>query len=57
MADHDTLCDALRAIEERKSKLDALRNHLSQEAKQARSGEFADNFTMDALINNLDNEA
>jgi antitoxin ParD1/3/4 len=49
--------DALRAMEERKSKLDALRSHLAQGAKQAKSGEFAENFTMDALINDLDNEA
>ena len=49
--------DALRAMEERKSKLDALRNHLAQGANQAKSGEFVDNFTMDALINDLDNEA
>ena len=49
--------DALRAMEERKSKLDALRSHLAQGAKQAESGEFADNFTMDALIDDLDNEA
>jgi antitoxin ParD1/3/4 len=44
-------------MEERKSKLDALRSHLAQGAKQAKSGEFAENFTMDALINDLDNEA
>lgn len=49
--------DALRAMEERKSKLDALRSHLAQGANQTASGEFADNFTMDALINDLDNEA
>jgi hypothetical protein len=30
---------------------------LAQGANQAASGEFADNFTMDALINDLDNEA
>jgi len=49
--------DALRAMEEHKNKLDALRSHLAQGAKQAESGEFAENFTMDALINDLDNEA
>jgi antitoxin ParD1/3/4 len=49
--------DALRAMEERKSKLDALRSHLAQGAEQARASEFIDNFTMDTLINDLDNEA
>ncbi|WP_338035392.1 type II toxin-antitoxin system ParD family antitoxin [Haliea salexigens] len=51
--------DALRAMEERKSKLDALRSHLAQGADQARAraSEFIDNFTMDTLINGLDNEA
>ncbi len=49
--------DALRAMEERKSKLNALRSHLAHGAKQAESGEFIDNFTMDTLINDLDNKA
>jgi len=49
--------DALRAMEERKSKLYALRSHLARGAIQAESGEFADDFTMDALISELDNEA
>ncbi len=48
---------ALRAMEERKSKLDALRTHLAQGAQQARSEDFADDFSMDALISDLDNEA
>lgn len=32
--------DALRSLEERKAKLDALRSHLSQGALQAQQGEF-----------------
>ncbi|MGP5562425.1 type II toxin-antitoxin system ParD family antitoxin [Vreelandella alkaliphila] len=48
--------DALRAMEERKSKLEALRTHLAQGAEQARTGEFVDDFSMDALINDLDSE-
>lgn len=48
--------DALRAMEERKSKLEALRTHLAQGAKQANAGEFVDDFSMDALINDLDSE-
>ena len=49
--------DALRFMEERKSKLDALRVHLAQGAQQARTGDFVDDFSMDALISDLDNEA
>ena len=48
--------DALRAMEERKSKLEALRHHLSKGAEQAKAGEFVNSFTMDTLINDLDNE-
>ena len=49
--------DALRALEERKSKLEALRSHLSEGAKQAANGEFVENFSMDALIQQLDSGA
>jgi len=49
--------DALRSMEERKSKLEALRSHLMQGAEQAKSGQFIDDFSMDSLINDLDNEA
>lgn len=49
--------DALRSMEERKSKLEALRAHLLQGAQQAHSGDFVDDFSMDALISDLDNEA
>ena len=48
--------DALRAMEERKSKLQALRIHLSEGASQARQGKFIDDFSMDALIDDLDVE-
>ena len=49
--------DALRAMEERKSKLDALRSHLAQGAEQARHGQFVEDFSMDSLIEGLDKEA
>ena len=49
--------DALRAMEERKSKLDALRNHLALGAEQARQGQFVEDFSMDSLIEGLDKEA
>lgn len=49
--------DALRFMEERKSKLDALRTHLAQGAQQAKTGDFVEDFTMDALIGDLDAES
>lgn len=49
--------DALRSMEERKSKLDALRTHLAQGAQQAKTGDFVEDFTMDALIGDLDAES
>ena len=49
--------DALRTMEERKSKLEALRTHLAQGAQQAKTGNFVDDFSMDTLISDLDNEA
>jgi antitoxin ParD1/3/4 len=49
--------DALRAMEERKSKLEALRAYLSEGATQASNGDFVDDFSMDSLINDLDAES
>ena len=49
--------DALRSMEERKSKLEALRDHLAKGAQKAKAGDFVDDFSMDALISDLDNEA
>lgn len=34
--------DALRTLEERKAKLEALRGHLAEGARQARAGQFID---------------
>lgn len=45
------------AMEERKSKLEALRYHLAEGATQASKGDFVDNFSMDSLINALDAES
>ncbi|WDE00986.1 MULTISPECIES: type II toxin-antitoxin system ParD family antitoxin [Thalassomonas] len=47
--------DALRTMEERKTKLAALRAHLATGAQQAASGDFVDDFSMDSLIADLDN--
>ena len=49
--------DALRSMEERKSKLEALRSHLAEGSTQASNGHFVDNFSMDSLINDLDAES
>ncbi len=49
--------DALRAMEERKSKLEALRSHLLEGATQAKNGEYVDDFSMDSLIKDLDAES
>jgi len=49
--------DALRNMEERKSKLEALRSHLAVGAKQASEGEFVPDFSMDTLPTDLDHEA
>ncbi|MBL7003662.1 MAG: type II toxin-antitoxin system ParD family antitoxin [Gammaproteobacteria bacterium] len=49
--------DALRSMEERKSKLNALRAHLSEGATQAANGEFVDDFSIDSLISELDKQS
>ncbi len=42
--------DALRTLEERKAKLEALRTHLALGALQAREGQFVEDFSVDQLI-------
>jgi antitoxin ParD1/3/4 len=49
--------DALRTLEERKAKLEALRAHLAQGALQARDGQFVEDFSVDQLIAELDASA
>ncbi|OOE99758.1 CopG family transcriptional regulator [Salinivibrio sp. MA351] len=46
--------DALRTLEERKTKLDVLRAHLDEGSA---SDTFVDDFSMDELINDLDTES
>lgn len=43
-------------MEEPKSKLEALRWSLTQDAVEVRAGAFVDIFSTDALINGLDSE-
>jgi antitoxin ParD1/3/4 len=47
---------ALRSLEERKDKLEALRAHLSQGAQQAKAGEFVQDYSIERLIEGLDRE-
>ena len=49
--------DALRSMEERKSKLEALRSHLSEGVAQAGKEDFVESFSMDSLISDLDAES
>ncbi len=48
--------DALRTLEGRKQKMEALRTHLAQGAQQADQGQFVDNFSVGALIDELDRD-
>lgn len=48
--------DALRALEDKKTRIDALRAHLSEGADQARRGEFVQDYSIDALLQDLDQE-
>ncbi|QWF71883.1 hypothetical protein KEF85_05330 [Methylomonas paludis] len=47
----------MRELEERKHKLAALRIHLAEGAAQASRGEFVQNYSFAAVIQELDNEA
>lgn len=49
--------DALRTLEERKQKLDVLKAHLAQGARQADQHQFVEDFSMDSLIEELDKDA
>ncbi len=48
--------DALRDMEVREAKLEALRAHLDEGARQADAGEFVDDFSVEKLIEELDAE-
>ena len=49
--------DALRGLEERKSKLEALRAHLAEGAAQDARGEFVEDYSIDNIIAEADREA
>lgn len=46
--------EALSLMQAQEEKLQALRAHLLEGAKQAEAGEFIENFSMSSLINELD---
>ena len=48
--------DALRALEERKARVEALRGHLAEGAAQAARGEFAGGYSIDGVIAALNEE-
>jgi len=48
--------DGLRALEERKSKLEALRAHLAEGATQAAQGTFVEDYSIETVISELDQE-
>jgi antitoxin ParD1/3/4 len=48
--------DALRSLEERKGRIEALRNHLAEGAEQARQGKFVPGYSIDGVIDALDAE-
>ncbi len=48
--------DALRHMEERSSKLAALRAHLAEGEAQVIKGEFVKDFSMEGLLTELDQE-
>lgn len=48
--------DALRHMEERNSKLAALRAHLAEGEEQARKGEFVKDYSLEGLLTELDQE-
>jgi len=46
--------DALRSLEEHKTKLDALRAHLAEGEAQAARGEFVEGYSLSRLITDAD---
>ncbi len=52
----EVIRDALRHMEERNSKLAALRAHLAEGEEQARKGEFVEDYSLEGLLTELDQE-
>lgn len=49
--------DALRTLEERKSKLEILRAHLKKGAEEAERGEFVEDYSIEKILSELDQES
>ncbi len=49
--------DALRSLEERKNKLEALKAHLKQGADEAKRGDFIEGYSIETIISGLDQES
>jgi antitoxin ParD1/3/4 len=52
----EVIRDALRGLEERKDKLAALRAHLAEGAKQAAKGDYVENYSIERILSELDEE-
>lgn len=52
----EVIRDALRNMEEKKSKLEALRVHLREGAVQSQKGEFVENYSIEAVISGMDGD-
>ena len=52
----EVITDALRAMEANQGKLQALRAYLEVGARQAENGDFVEGFSVDALLQDLDDE-
>jgi len=52
----EVIRDALRHMEERSSKLAALRAQLAEGEEQARKGEFVKDYSLEGLLTELDQE-
>jgi antitoxin ParD1/3/4 len=53
----EVIREALRTLEERKARMEALRVHLAEGAAQAARGEFVAPYSLDQLISDADTEA
>lgn len=53
----EVIREALRTLEERKARMEALRVHLAEGAAQAARGEFVEPYSLDQLISDADSEA
>jgi antitoxin ParD1/3/4 len=48
--------EALRTLEQRETKLAALRDHVMEGARQADAGEYVEDFSIEDLIEDMDKE-